>query len=77
MRHLYTGLFYALVPFLYLRLLIKGRKQPGYLQRISERFGYYAKASLSPSITGNFPSISLISACIAFTFRRAGLKIDP
>lgn len=50
MRHLYTGLFYALVPFLYLRLLIKGRKQPGYLQRISERFGYYAKASLSPSI---------------------------
>lgn len=40
-RLAYTCLLYLLLPFLPLRLLLRGRKQPAYLEHWRERFGYY------------------------------------
>lgn len=40
-RLTYTCLLYLLLPFLPLRLLLRGRKQPAYLEHWRERFGYY------------------------------------
>ncbi|MEN8213316.1 MAG: lipid IV(A) 3-deoxy-D-manno-octulosonic acid transferase [Pseudomonadota bacterium] len=39
MRRLYTALLYLLSPLLVLRLWLRGAKNPGYRQRIGERFG--------------------------------------
>ena len=44
MRALYTTLVYLALPFLPLRLWWRGRKEPGYRERIGERFGCYANA---------------------------------
>lgn len=41
-RHLYTFLFYLALPFIYLRLLIRSRKVPGYRERLGERVGFYS-----------------------------------
>ena len=38
MRRLYTLFLYLLTPLIVLRLYLRGRKNPGYRQRISERF---------------------------------------
>ncbi|MEH6502868.1 MAG: lipid IV(A) 3-deoxy-D-manno-octulosonic acid transferase [Cycloclasticus sp.] len=43
MRLVYSTLLYLLSPFLLLRLLIRGRKSPAYLNRWGERFGFYKK----------------------------------
>jgi 3-deoxy-D-manno-octulosonic-acid transferase len=43
MRLAYSALLYLLSPFFVLRLLIRGRKAPAYLNRWSERFGWYEK----------------------------------
>ena len=40
-RQLYSLLFYALVPFLFVRLLWKSGRTPAYRERIPERFGFY------------------------------------
>lgn len=40
-RWLYTVLFYLLLPFVYLRLLLRSKRLPAYRQRILERFGYF------------------------------------
>lgn len=42
MRRLYSLLTYAAVPLLPLRLWWRGRREPGYRERIGERFGRYA-----------------------------------
>lgn len=41
MRHLYTLLLWLLLPFIFVRLLLRARKQPEYLQHLGERFGFY------------------------------------
>ena len=41
MRALYTLLWYIVLPFLPLRLWWRGRREPGYRERIGERFGRY------------------------------------
>ncbi len=41
MRYLYTFLFYLILPFLFLRLLWRSRRIPGYRQGWAERLGYY------------------------------------
>ena len=41
MRALYTALVYLALPFLPLRLLWRGRREPGYRENIGERFGRY------------------------------------
>jgi 3-deoxy-D-manno-octulosonic-acid transferase len=48
MRYLYTGLFYLLIPIIFLRLLWRGFKAPAYWQRWNERLGFYPS---SPSIS--------------------------
>lgn len=45
MRIFYTLLFYAALPGVLIRLLWKGRKLPGYRQRIGERLGFYQSSS--------------------------------
>lgn len=40
MRYLYSFIFYLFLPFILLRLLWRARKNPAYLKRWSERFGY-------------------------------------
>ncbi len=46
MRYLYTGLFYLLTPFIFIRLLWRGFKAPAYLQRWNERLGFYTSTSV-------------------------------
>ncbi|MDO4697320.1 MAG: lipid IV(A) 3-deoxy-D-manno-octulosonic acid transferase [Pasteurellaceae bacterium] len=41
LRHLYTLLFYLVQPLVLLSMWRKGRKQPEYRQRLSERYGFY------------------------------------
>jgi 3-deoxy-D-manno-octulosonic-acid transferase len=43
MRYVYTVLFYLALPFILARLYWKGRKNPSYTRRISERFGWGPK----------------------------------
>ena len=45
MRALYTLLWVVALPWLPLRLWWRGRREPGYRQRIGERFGRYGDAS--------------------------------
>jgi 3-deoxy-D-manno-octulosonic-acid transferase len=49
LRYLYTFLFYLALPFILLRLLWRARKNPAYLKRWSERFGF-APQKLDQSI---------------------------
>ena len=41
MRRLYTLLLWLLLPFVFVRLALRGRRQPEYLRHIGERFGFY------------------------------------
>lgn len=41
MRHIYTFLFYLALPFIFLRLCWRSRRQPEYRQRLLERLGFY------------------------------------
>ncbi len=50
MRHLYSLLFYVLLPFILLRLWWRGIKSPGYRERIGERLGDVSRISDSPVI---------------------------
>ncbi len=42
-RRLYTLLLWLLLPVVLLRLLWRGRRQPGYRRHVAERFGFYPK----------------------------------
>lgn len=46
-RHLYTLLLWLLLPYIFIHLLWRARKQPEYLHHIAERFGFYSKKSNS------------------------------
>ena len=49
MRHLYTILLYAALPYILLRLVWRARRQSAYLRHIAERFGIYgAGAAAGP-----------------------------
>jgi 3-deoxy-D-manno-octulosonic-acid transferase len=43
-RWFYTLLLFLLIPFVLLRLIWRGRRQPGYLHHVAERFGHYREA---------------------------------
>ena len=47
-RLLYTVLFYAAQPLVWVRLLWRGRKQPEYRQHVGERYGFYPPAPAAP-----------------------------
>lgn len=42
MRFLYSALLYLLIPAVWLRLMLRGRRNPAYRRRIAERFGFVA-----------------------------------
>jgi 3-deoxy-D-manno-octulosonic-acid transferase len=42
-RILYTWLLWLLLPFVFVRLALRGRRQPEYLRHIGERFGFYPR----------------------------------
>lgn len=50
MRRFYSLLLYLLLPYVFFHLLWRGRKQPGYLQHVGERFGFYGKKPKRPLI---------------------------
>lgn len=41
MRFLYTFLLWLLLPFIFVRLALRARRQPEYWQHLGERFGFY------------------------------------
>jgi 3-deoxy-D-manno-octulosonic-acid transferase len=49
-RRLYTLLLWLLLPYIFLRLLWRARKQPEYLHHIGERFGFYSVQNSRPVI---------------------------
>ena len=50
MKSLYTLLLWLLMPYIFVRLLWRARKQPEYLRHIGERFGFYSVQSNKPVI---------------------------
>jgi 3-deoxy-D-manno-octulosonic-acid transferase len=50
MRFLYSLIGYALLPWALLHLLLRGRRQPGYLRHVRERFGFYPFSLPGPVI---------------------------
>jgi len=50
MRFFYTVALWLLLPYIFLRLLWRARKQPEYLHHIGERFGFYSINSKQPVI---------------------------
>jgi 3-deoxy-D-manno-octulosonic-acid transferase len=57
MRALYSLLWYVALPWLPLRLWWRGRREPGYREKIGERFGHYA----SPATHRNVVWIHAVS----------------
>lgn len=49
-RLLYTTILWLLLPYVFIRLLWRARKQPEYLQHIAERFGFYNHRTDKPII---------------------------
>ena len=49
-RLFYTLALWLLLPYIFLRLLWRARKQPEYLHHIGERFGFYSVRSNKPII---------------------------
>ena len=49
-RFAYTALLWLLLPYVFLHLWWRSRKQPEYLAHVAERFGRYAKHPLSNSL---------------------------
>ncbi|OGS99444.1 MAG: 3-deoxy-D-manno-octulosonic acid transferase [Gallionellales bacterium RIFCSPLOWO2_12_FULL_59_22] len=49
-RFFYTLALWLLLPYIFLRLLWRARKQPEYLHHIGERFGFYSAQSDKPII---------------------------
>ena len=66
MRYLYSALMYLLMPFLVLRLAMRGRKAPAYWQRWNERFGFYSKPRTQPKNVIWFHTVSVGEAEAAF-----------
>lgn len=47
MRFLYTAFWWLLLPVVFVRLALRARRQPEYLQHLGERFGFYPYAAPS------------------------------
>ena len=50
MVFLYTLMLWLLLPYVFLRLIWRARKQPEYMHHIGERFGIYSERSDKPVI---------------------------
>jgi len=63
-RSFYTLLIYLLLPLAYLRLRWRARKEPGYGQHISERFGLYDFAASKPVVWVHAVSVGETRAAV-------------
>ena len=50
MRHLYSLLMRALMPFLWVKLRLRARHEPIYAESMGERFGYYQQPALAGAL---------------------------
>lgn len=66
LRHLYTLLLYLAQPLVLLSMWRKGRKQPEYRQRLSERYGFYGSLT-SPKPNGIVIHAASVGEVIAAT----------
>lgn len=65
MRLVYSALLYLISPIVLLRLLMRGRKSPAYLNRWGERFGFYSNGQPTGVIW--FHTVSVGEAEAAFS----------
>ena len=79
MRSVYTLLFFLLLPGIWLRLLWKSRRLPGYRQRIGERFAVYPqrKAPSSPCLWVHAVSVGECEAAFPLIKRLLELPEPP
>lgn len=75
LRPLYSLLFYALLPWVLLRLLWKSRRQPGYRQRWGERLGFYTADPTRNTVW--FHAVSVGECEAAFPLIKSLLSQDP
>ncbi|PHR50356.1 MULTISPECIES: lipid IV(A) 3-deoxy-D-manno-octulosonic acid transferase [Cycloclasticus] len=76
MRLAYSVLLYLLTPFFILRLLIRGRKAPAYLNRWAERFGWYKKGQPQGVIWFHTVSVGEAEAAFALIDKIAAVYPD-
>lgn len=74
MRKVYSAIFYLLLPLIFLRLLIKSRRLPGYRQRWRERLGFVAPVT-APCIWIHAVSMGETLACVPLI--KALKQADP
>ncbi len=64
MRYFYTFLLSVLMPFIVVRLLIRGWKAPAYWQRWAERFGFFFDVQSQPTIWVHAVSVGEVQAAV-------------
>jgi 3-deoxy-D-manno-octulosonic-acid transferase len=75
MRQVYSALLYLLTPFLIVRLIMRGKKAPAYLERWNERFGFYHEPQ--PKYVIWFHAVSVGEAEAAFPLIDAVADAHP
>ena len=78
MRALYTILVHLVLPLLPVRLWWRGRKEPGYRDRIGERFGRYGNmpAAKPPVLWIHAVSLGETRACVPLVEHALGANPD-
>lgn len=69
MIYFYTFMLWLLLPYVFLRLIWRARKQPEYLQHIGERFGFYPIRSNKPVIWLHAVSVGETRATQSLVYR--------
>ena len=69
MRFFYSLLLWLLLPFIFVRLALRARRQPEYLQHLGERFGFYPVHSDKPVIWLHAVSVGETRATVSLVAR--------
>ena len=75
MRFLYTFLLWLLLPFIFVRLALRARRQPEYRQHLGERFGFYPESleySAKPLIWLHAVSVGETRATVSLVAKLRG-----
>ncbi len=75
-RFAYALLWWLATPFVLLRLAWRSRRQPGYLERVGERFGHYERAERVPRIWVHAVSVGETRAAAPLIERLRGRYPD-
>lgn len=62
MRHVYSALFYLLLPLVLLRMIWRSRRAPAYRRRLAERFGFFPVLPEGPLIWVHAVSVGEVIA---------------